>query len=112
MDCGSCQCRSGIGAFSISIALGFEAVYAGTQMVPPGENSFSVRIVVTVIVTPLKTKGECLLFPKADIQITKNRVKLGAAFGQKRTCGSSKASVSIILLLVPSAVRQAQFAYQ
>ena len=27
---------------------------------------------------------ECLLFPKADIQITKNRVKLGAAFGHKR----------------------------
>ena len=26
-----------------------------------------------------------LLFPKADVQITKNRVELGAAFGHKRT---------------------------
>ncbi len=65
MDCGSCQCRSGIGAFSISIALGFEAVYAGTRMVPPGENSFSVRIVVTVIVTPLQNKRGMSAFPES-----------------------------------------------
>ncbi len=64
MDCGSCQCRSGIGAFSISIALRFEAVYASTRMVPPGENPFSVRIVVTVIVTPLHNKRGMSAFPE------------------------------------------------
>jgi hypothetical protein len=56
MDCGSCQCRSGIGAFSISIALGFEAVYAGTRMVPVGANPLSVRIVVILFVTLLQNK--------------------------------------------------------
>jgi len=28
--------------------------------------------------------SECLLFPKADVQITKYRVKLRSAYGQKR----------------------------
>ncbi len=33
----------------------------------------------------LAVGSECLLFPKADVQIVKNRVKLGSAFGQKRS---------------------------
>ncbi len=31
-----------------------------------------------------RAAAECPLFPKADVQIGRNWVKLGAAFGQKR----------------------------
>ena len=84
MDCGSCQCRSEIGAFSVLITLGIEAVYAGTRMVPRGASPFSVRIVVTVLVMQLQNKrGERLLFPKADIQAPRRPLILRAANGQK-----------------------------
>ena len=39
----------------------------------------------TWIVTNLVSAAECLLSPKAVIQIEENRVKRTAAFGQKRT---------------------------
>jgi len=49
---------------------------------------------------------------KADVQTARNRGKLGSAFGHKRSYSYSNASVSIICLLVPSVIRQAQRAYQ
>ena len=33
----------------------------------------------------LAVNSECLLFPKADVQFTRNWVKLGSAYGHKRT---------------------------
>jgi hypothetical protein len=42
------------------------------------------------------SKSELLLFPKATVQIGKNRVKLGSAFGHKRTLAGYKRSPKIV----------------
>jgi hypothetical protein len=36
-------------------------------------------------VQKLEIHGECLFFPKADVQTSKNQLFSGAAFGHKRT---------------------------